>query len=68
MAVSDKLFEKRIGFICPCPECNGRIIKEFKYGVSIPKVINCTICEAEGREESSYDTSDLKRIEFYKLG
>jgi len=67
MAVTDKLFEKRIGIICPDDACNGRILAEFKWGDKIPELITCSICDAEDREQSAYHTSDLKKIEFYKL-
>jgi len=67
MAVTDKLFEKRIGFICPSDSCNGRIVAEYKLGDKIPETISCTICEAEGSDQSTYLTSELKQIEFYKL-
>ena len=67
MAVTDKLFEKRVGFICPSKSCNGRIIGDFKYGSIIPETIDCLICEAEDNEFHAYRTNDLKRVEFYRL-
>lgn len=67
MAVMDSLFEKRVGFICPSPGCNGRMLEDFAWDAETPATITCIICESEGQEQSTYNTADLKRIEFYKL-
>jgi hypothetical protein len=67
MAVSDQLFEKRVGLVCPDDNCNGRILADFKWGEQMPESISCKICQVEDREQSTYRTSDLKKVEFYKL-
>ena len=66
MAVMEKLFEKRVGFICPGSCCNERILGDYNMN-EIPQYIDCHICEAEENDISTYNTKDLKKIEFYKL-
>lgn len=67
MAVDGKLFEKKIGLICPSPTCNDRIIAEYNSFAEIPDEITCSLCEAEGNEDTVYKTSKLNKVEFYKL-
>ena len=66
MAVVDNIFIKKIGVICGNEECN-RVIDQFNSNEEIPKIISCDICESEDREHSSFNTADLRRIEFYQL-
>jgi len=67
MAVSEGLFEKKVGLTCPSPGCNGRIIAEFDLGSKLPEEILCVICEADGIEPSTYKTDKLEKVEYYKL-
>jgi hypothetical protein len=67
MAVNDKLFEKRVGFLCPASCCNGRMLADFKFGEEIPETLSCHICEAEENETFEYKTQDLQKVEFYRL-
>jgi hypothetical protein len=67
MAVTDNIFIKKIGLICPAPSCHSRIIAEYNSYADIPEEITCHICEAEDVEPYTYKTSGLKKIEFYQL-
>lgn len=67
MAVQDKLFEKKIGLICPAPTCNKRIIAEFNSFDELPDEVACAVCEGEGLDQFIYKTSELEKIEFYRL-
>jgi hypothetical protein len=67
MAVASKVFEKRIGFICPDPSCNGRILADYACEKDIPEEITCEQCELNGNDEFIYKTSNLDRVEFYRL-
>jgi len=64
MAVQEKLFIKKIGLVCPN---EGRVIEEFDSYNEIPEQITCHICETDEREHSTFKTSQLQKIEFYKL-
>jgi hypothetical protein len=66
VAVKDRIFEKRIGLVCPNDSCK-RIIKSFTNEKEIPATIICHNCESNDEEEFEFDTSKLKRITFYKL-
>lgn len=63
MAVQQNLFVRKIGVVCPN---DGRIIDEYDNEEQIPNFISCHICEIESKE-STFNTSNLKRIVFYKL-
>ena len=63
MAVQENIFVKRIGVVCP--NCD-RIIEEYSSFSEIPETIECFICEAEDKKYS-FVTSNLQKIEFYKL-
>jgi hypothetical protein len=67
MAVASKIFERRIGLICPSESCHGRIIADFADEKDIPEEINCDVCELEGNDKFIYQTKNLARIEFYRL-
>ena len=66
LAVQDRIFEKKIGLVCPNSNCN-RIIKEFNSEKEIPDTITCTICESNEEEEFTFKTINLKKIKYYKL-
>jgi len=64
MAVIDKIFERKIGLVCPN---ENRVIREFSSLNEIPETITCSLCEANDEEESTFNTSDLKKIVYYKI-
>jgi hypothetical protein len=64
MAVIDNIFERRIGLVCPN---DNRILREFSNLVEIPEIITCSLCEANEEEESTFETSKLKKIVYYKM-
>ncbi len=64
MAVVDKLFERKIGLVCP--GCH-RILASFSTELEIPEIISCDICEAEDKDVFEHRTSELDRVTFYKL-
>lgn len=66
IAVRRGLFEKKIAIECLNEDCK-RIIKVFDNAEQLPKEITCIICEAEGNEKYSFDISEYKIVEFYKL-
>jgi hypothetical protein len=64
MAVTQNVFERRIGIVCPN---DGRVIEEYENENQIPETITCHICELEDREPNTFKTSKVKTIVFYKL-
>jgi|SRR4051794_24032279 hypothetical protein len=64
MAVVDKLFEKKIGLVCP--GC-GRILASYYKESEIPVDVLCDICEADDKDIYEYKSIDLERITFYRL-
>lgn len=66
LAVQDRVFEKKIGIVCPNPNCN-RVLKEFSSEKDIPETITCSICESNDEEEFVFKTANLKKVKYYKL-
>jgi hypothetical protein len=64
IAVVDKSFKKKIGYICPV---HKHIIAGFSENEQVPETIICDICEGEECTTFEYKTSDLNTIEFYQL-
>lgn len=64
IAVSENLFIKKIGIVCPNED---RIIDEFDSIDEIPEEISCRNCEASEEDNFLFKTAQLKKIEFYKL-
>lgn len=66
IAVSDRLFTKKIGIVCPNSDCK-RIILTFNSYKEIPSEISCSICEADDNLTSTFLTEKLEKVEFYQL-
>jgi hypothetical protein len=64
MAVLDKVFEKRLGIVCP--QC-GRIISEFDIHALLPPKISCSVCEHNDEEIFEFETAILQKKVYYKL-
>lgn len=64
MAVVDKTFSKKIGYLCPV---HNHIIESFREKEPVPENIVCDICEGEERATVEYKTNELNTIEFYQL-
>lgn len=64
MAVRDNVFTKKIGVVCPN---DNRIIAQYNSLSEIPEFTTCEICESEDRDQFTFQTNQLEKIEFYKL-
>lgn len=64
MAVQENLFVKQIGLVCPNED---RIIKQFNSYEEIPEEITCQNCEAMEEDVFVFNTSQLRKVEFYQL-
>lgn len=65
-AVKRGYFEKKIAVECLNENCK-RIIKVFDKIEDLPNELTCIICEEEGEEKFSFEKSEFKIVEFYKL-
>lgn len=65
-AVKRGYFEKKIAVECPNENCK-RVIKVYDDITELPNELACVICEEEGEEIFSFEKSQFKIVEFYKL-
>ncbi|RZK33295.1 MAG: hypothetical protein EOO61_15560 [Hymenobacter sp.] len=64
MAVKEGLFAKRVGVECPN---EGRLIMTADSVDKLPRVINCSNCEALENDRHEFALSECHLVEFYKL-
>lgn len=67
LAVKEKIFNRKIGYICPNNGCNERIIFSVSDGKAVPKKITCKMCKLNEENEFIFLTKDLKKLTFYQL-
>ena len=65
IAVRQGFFVKRYALACKNDSCD-RILASYSSLDQIPKRITCDFCEEEGKMESTFNSSDLDIIPFYK--
>lgn len=65
LAVKKGFFEKFYALACQNDSC-ARIIASYSSLDQIPESITCQLCEEDGEEKSTFKSSDLEVITFYK--
>jgi len=66
LAVKEKIFNRKKGYICPNDDCD-RIILSVSDGQAVPDEITCEQCKQKDEDEFVFLTNDLKKLTFYQL-
>jgi hypothetical protein len=66
LAVKEKVFNKKIGILCPNENCE-RIIQSCDIDEQINETIVCIQCELMEKVEYRFKADELERITFYQL-
>lgn len=63
VAVKQRIFRKKVAVLC---KNDQRIIEIYDSKDQIPEIVNCLVCEIEGKKHS-FNRDELETIEFYQL-
>lgn len=66
MAVKDRIFLKRYGYLCANEDCESLIFVSEKHIDTDDKII-CETCELREKDTTKFNLKDLEEVTFYKL-
>lgn len=66
LAVKEKVFKKRVGYLCPNEDCD-RLLKSFDLSANEQEILTCYQCQLKQKENFEFPLNQLDSIVYYQL-
>jgi len=66
LAVKEKLFKKKYGYLCPNEDCD-RIVKSFDSLADKNEVLTCYQCELKQKDKYEFQIKEMNSVVYYQL-